>query len=166
MAVCLVDSNFLIQAHRATYPMDVVPGFWSTVKRLADNGDIISIDKVKKEIYSQNDTLTNWCKANLADTFYHDTASVMTEYGMVSNWAISKSSHYLSNAINEFLSADEADAYLVAYALADATNRTIITHERSEPNGKKKIKIPEACDELGVSYLNTIDMFRSLGVTF
>lgn len=166
MAVYLVDSNFFIQAHRATYPMDVVPGFWTTVKRLADNGDIISIDKVKKEIYSQNDALTSWCKANLSDTFYQETSTVMREYGTVSNWANSKSSHYLPNAINEFLAADEADAYLVAFALADASNRIIITHERSEPNGKKKIKIPEPCDELGVSYLNTIDMFRRLGVTF
>ncbi len=106
MAVYLVDSNFFIQAHRATYPMDVVPGFWTTVKRLADTGDIISIDKVKKEIYSQNDALTKWCKANLSDTFYHKTESVMGEYRKVSNWANSKSSHYLPNAINEFLSAD------------------------------------------------------------
>lgn len=166
MAVYLVDSNFFIQAHRATYPIDVVPGFWSTVKSLADNGNIISIDKVKKEIYSQNDALTNWCKTNLSDTFYHDTATIMNEYRIVSNWAISKSSHYLPNAINEFLYADEADAYLVAYALADAANRIIITYERSEPNGKKKIKIPEPCDELGVVYINTIDMFRRLGVTF
>jgi hypothetical protein len=166
MAVYLVDSNFFIQAHRATYPIDVVPGFWTAVKRLADSGEIISIDKVKKEIYSQNDALTNWCKANLSDTFYHDTTTVMGEYGIVSKWANSKSSHYLPNAINEFLSADEADAYLVAYALADAANRIIITHERSEPNGKKKIKIPEPCDKLGVIYLNTIDMFRRLGVTF
>jgi hypothetical protein len=166
MAVYLVDSNFFIQAHRATYPLDVVPGFWTVVKRLADNGDIISIDKVKKEILSQNDALTNWCKANLSDTFYHDTSTVMDEYRIVSNWAISKSSHYVSNAINEFLTADEADAFLIAYALADVSNRIIITHEISQPNGKKKIKIPEPCDELGVRYLNTIDMFRKIAVTF
>ena len=166
MAVYLVDSNFFIQAHRATYPLDVVPGFWEVVKRLADAGNIISIDKVKKEIYSQNDALTNWCKSNLSDTFYQDTSSVMNEYRKVTTWAMSKSSHYVPNALNEFLSADEADAFLIAYALADVSNRIIITHERSQPDSKKKIKIPEPCDELGVSYINTIDMFRRLGVTF
>lgn len=72
----------------------------------------------------------------------------------------------MQKAINEFLSADEADAYIVAYALADVSNRIIITHERSQPDSKKKIKIPEPCDELGISYMNTIDMFRKLGVTF
>lgn len=166
MAVYLIDSNFFIQAHRATYPLDVVPGFWTLVKRLADAGHIISIDKVKKEIYSQNDALTNWCKANLLDGFFHDTSTVINEYQAVTNWASSKSTHYKPHAISEFLSADEADAYLIAFALADASNRIIITHERSEPEGKKQIKIPEPCDELGVSYINTIEMFRQLGVTF
>ena len=38
MAMYLVDSNFFfIQAHRANYPFDVVPGFWITVKNLADD---------------------------------------------------------------------------------------------------------------------------------
>ena len=64
MAVYLVDSNFLIQAHRDIYHLDIVPSFWALVKKLADAGNIISIDKVKKEIYSQNDALTTWCKSN------------------------------------------------------------------------------------------------------
>jgi len=90
----------------------------------------------------------------------------MAEYRTVSAWAASKSSHYLPNAISEFLSADEADAYLIAYALADHQNRIIVTQERSQPDIKRKVKIPEPCDELGVSYINTIEMFRQLGETF
>ncbi len=166
MAVYLVDSNFFIQAHRATYPLDVATGFWALVKRLADNGHIISIDKVKNELYDKNDDLETWCKVNLTDDFFHDTSTVITEYRSVSAWATSKSSHYLPNAISEFLAADEADAFLIAYALSDPLNRIIVTQERSEPNIKRKIKIPEPCDELGVTYINTIDMFRQLRVTF
>jgi len=166
MSVYLVDSNFFIQAHRATYPLDVATGFWALVKRLADAGNIISIDKVKDELYDKNDDLEAWCKANLPSSFFHDTSSVMAEYGAVSAWAATKSSHYLPNAISEFLSADEADAYLIAYALADHQNRTIVTQERSQPDIKRKVKIPEPCDELGVSYINTIEMFRQLGATF
>ena len=90
----------------------------------------------------------------------------MTEYSIVSEWAVSKSTHYLSNAIAEFLAAEEADAFLIAYALADNDHRIIVTQEISEPNRRSKVKIPEPCDDLGVNYLNTIDMFRQLGVTF
>jgi hypothetical protein len=90
----------------------------------------------------------------------------MSEYSAVSFWAASKASHYLPNAISEFLAADEADAFLIAYALADYQNRIIVTQERSQQEIKRKIKIPEPCDDLGVSYINTIEMFRQLGETF
>ena len=90
----------------------------------------------------------------------------MTEYGQVSVWAISRSNHYLQNALNEFLDADEADAFLVAYALADKDNRIIVTQEISHPARQKKIKIPDACNALNVRYANTIEMFRRLGETF
>lgn len=64
------------------------------------------------------------------------------------------------------MDADEADAFLVAYALSDKTNRIVVTQEISRPERKNKIKIPEPCDVFGIKYLNTIEMFRALGKTF
>ncbi len=53
-------SNFFIEAHRATYPLDVAHSFWNKVKQLADDGKIVSIDKVKSEIYDDHeDALKN-----------------------------------------------------------------------------------------------------------
>jgi hypothetical protein len=127
MGVYIVDSNFFIQAHRDTYPLDVAFSFWNKVRELAFAGKIISIDKVKDEIFDKNDALEAWCKQNLPDDFFKDTSEVLGEYQHVIAWAVSKSNHYLPNALNEFLSADEADAYLVAYALYDVNNRTIVT---------------------------------------
>jgi len=60
-------------------------------------------------------------------------------------WANSRSSHYHPTALAEFLDADEADAWLVAYALVDKVNRTIVTHEKSQPDIKRRVKIPGAC---------------------
>tara|TARA_R110002096_G_C14600944_1_gene722688 strand:- start:399 stop:899 length:501 start_codon:yes stop_codon:yes gene_type:complete len=166
MAVYVVDSNFFIQAHRVNYPLDIAHSFWNKVKELADAGRIISIDKVKDELYDKNDDLEVWCKANLPEDFFKSTDGVMTEYGIVTAWAISMNQHYLPNALNEFLDADEADAFLVAYSLADKDNRVLVTQEKSQPNRKNKIKIPEACDPINVRFLNTIEMFRELGTTF
>ena len=59
-----------------------------------------------------------------------------------------------------------ADAFFIAYALADNSNRIIVTHEISNPNQRNKIKIPEPCNDLGVVFCNTIDMFRRLRETF
>jgi hypothetical protein len=166
MEVYVLDSNFFIQAHQVSYPLDVAFSFWNKVKQLADEVRIISIDKVKNELYDKNDLLEAWCKDNLPEDFFKDTSYVMAAYGNVSTWAISKSDHYLPNALNEFLDADEADAFLIAYALADNSNRIIVTHEISNPNQRNKIKIPEPCNALGVVFCATIDMFRRLRETF
>ncbi|GAL82711.1 hypothetical protein JCM19274_3849 [Algibacter lectus] len=166
MKVYVVDSNFFIQAHRVNYPLDVAFSFWNKVKELADSGRIISIDKVKDELYDKNDALEDWCKANLPEDFFKSTDEVMAEYGSVTAWAISMNHHYLPNALNEFLAADEADAFLVAYSLADNENRIIVTHEVSQPARKNRVKIPEACAPFNVRYLNTIEMLREIGETF
>lgn len=166
MAIYILDSNFFIQAHRDTYPLDVAFSFWNKVKQLAAEGKIISIDKVKKEIYDHEDDLKQWCVENVPSDFFKDSSQVMNAYSQVSAWANSMNTQYLPNALNEFLDADEADAFLVAFALADPANRILVTHEKSEPNKKTKVKIPEACNALGVQYIKTINMFRQLNETF
>lgn len=166
MAVYVVDSNFFIEAHRANYPLDIAFSFWNKVKELAVAGTIISIDKVKAELYDKNDELEEWCKANLPDDFFKPTNEVMNQYGQVSTWAISMKHHYLPKALNEFLDADEADAFIVAYSLADKVNRIIVTQEISQPARKNRIKIPEACHHFNVRYLKTMEMMRELQETF
>lgn len=167
MPIFVVDSNFFIEAHRATYPLDVARGFWSKIRQLASDQRIISIDKVKSELFDNHeDELKEWCENNLPSDFFAETTGTIVEYTSVVSWASSRSNHYLPRALSEFLDADEADAFLVGFALADKANRTIVTQEKSEPNRRSRIKIPEPCNALGVNYCNTIEMFRSLGETF
>ena len=166
MSVYIVDSNFFIEAHRKTYPLDVAHSFWKKVKELSYNNKIISIDKVKKEIYEHEDALKTWCAINLPTDFFKDTSQIVTAYSQIALWIASKSSHYLPNALAEFLHADEADAFIIAYSLTDMSNRIIVTQEISEPIRKNKVKIPDVCLANGVAYCNTIEMFRQLGETF
>ncbi len=88
MAVYVVDSNFFIEAHRSTYPLDIATGFWNKVQQLANAGTIISIDKVKGELYDKNDALESWCRTNLPQDFFKNSAGVMAEYGQVTSWAM------------------------------------------------------------------------------
>ncbi|MDA3860101.1 MAG: DUF4411 family protein [Melioribacteraceae bacterium] len=166
MAIYVVDSNFFIQAHRAIYPLDVAITFWEKVKQLAIDGKIVSIDKVKNELYDKNDELELWCKDNLPSDFFKSSDESIPSYIQVAEWASSRSDHYLEKAINEFLDADEADAFLIAFVLSDNGNRILVTHEKSAPQKKGRIKIPDVCDSLGVRTFKTIDMFRDLGETF
>jgi hypothetical protein len=166
MGVYVVDSNFFIQAHRFTYPLDIVPSFWTKVKQLAERGKIISIDKVKTEIYDHQDDLKQWCEDNLPEDFFKDTQDIITSYAQIVMWANSRSSHYHPTALAEFLDADEADAWLVAYALVDKVNRTIVTHEKSQPDIKRRVKIPEACLPFNIAFVDTIEMLRQLEERF
>ena len=164
MSTFIVDSNFFIQAHRMYYPLDVAITFWNQVESLAIAGSIISIDKVKNEIYQNDDDLKAWCQSKLPSGFFKDTSSIIGSYSEVVNWTMGKTSQYIQGAINEFLDADEADAWLIAYGKAHGL--TLTTYEKSAPNAKKKIKIPEPCIDLGVNFTDTIGKFRALGVKF
>ncbi len=164
MSPFLVDANFFIQAHRAIYPLDVATSFWIKVKELAGNGTIISIDKVRNEIYQNEDDLKTWCLENLPNDFFKSTDTVIGEYSQLAIWANARSGHYKREAIDEFLDANIADAWLVAFG--KNKNLSLITYEKSEPNSKKKIKIPDVCIAFNVTYLNTIEMFRQLGESF
>lgn len=160
----VLDSNFFIQAHRMHYPMDIVPGFWLKIKELALKGVIVSIDKVRDELHLNKDELTIWCDDHLPKDFFKETDIVIDKYIAVTTWVNSKSSHYNAVALNEFLNSTEADAWLIAYAIANGSS--IVTHETSEPNRRNKVKIPDACAPFGVSCINTIEMFRYLGEQF
>jgi hypothetical protein len=163
--VYVVDTNFFIQAHRVTYPLDVVPSFWNKVKELADKGKIISIDKVKKEIFKNDDDLKKWCENNLSSDFWKDSNKNPIQYARIAAWGASQTARYTQNAIQEFLDAEEADAFLMAFTLADLINRKVVTYEKPG-NKKDKIKIPDVCQVFGIKYIDPITMFRELGETF
>ena len=128
-------------------------------------GKVTSIDKVKHEIYKNEDDLKAWCLDNLPKTFFRPTNSIVSEYAKVVKWAMSKKNHYTQAALAEFMDDRNADAWLVSYALRHP-DLIIITQEKSEPKIKRKIKIPEACAPFNLKYLNTVGMFRKLGESF
>ncbi|HNF16970.1 MAG TPA: DUF4411 family protein [Leptospiraceae bacterium] len=166
MPLYIVDSNFFIEAHRINYPIDIAESYWTKVKKFADDGIIISIDKVKNELYDKNDVLEKWCKQNLPQNFFQKSETTIHSYAKVANWVYSKKDHYLPKAIDEFLDKDEADAFIIAYAMEDIKNRVIVTQEVSEPNRKNKIKIPDVCKFFQIRTINTLSLFRELGEKF
>lgn len=168
MSAFILDSNFFIQSHRITYPLDVATTFWEKVKKLFNEGKVISIDKVKDEIFKNDDELKKWIEVNLPNECFKptNTQEILTKYADVVKWTNSKNNHYVQNAINEFLKFENADAWLVAFALSINENCQIVTQEKSEPNRKSKIKIPDVCNGFNIQYKNIIEMFRELGERF
>lgn len=166
MSLYVLDTNIFIQAYKDTYPIDVAAGFWIALKKLAHEGKIISIDKVKAEIDRNEDDLKEWIKVNLPVEFFKktDEKEVLSNYGLMAPWAESRSSHYQRGAINEFLEFDNADAWLVAWCITSGD--ILVTQEVSKPGQKNRIPIPQVCQHFQVSYCSMIDMFRSLHIQF
>ena len=163
----LLDANFFIQAKKSFSPIDVFPCYWSKLKALADEGVVFSIDKVKQEIDRGNDSLTEWCNSNLPSSFFRSTATTecLLEYQNIIQWANSND-QFSDNAKNVFSKSDEADAFLIAYTKANAPFCKLVTYEKSSPQSRNNIKIPDACNENNTLYIEPLDMFREIRETF
>jgi hypothetical protein len=76
-------------------------------------------------------------------------------------WSQSQN-QFKNEAKAEFARADNADAWVVAFA--KAKNYIVVTHEQFDPNARRRIMIPNVCQSFGVAYVDTFQMLRALGV--
>jgi len=164
MPAYVLDTNIFIEAHRASYPMDVFPTYWVKIKGLAEAGVICSIDKVKHELYQNDDALKDWCKQYMSDAFFQDSTTALGEYSQIVKWAYSKLNiPYTQSALDIFMEAEEADAFLAAFAKKHQL--TLVTNEVSAPDSKRSVKLPDVCDTFGISVISPLQMLRNLKIT-
>ena len=160
----LVDSNVLIAAHRQYYAFPICPGFWQSIIEQYHGGKVLSIDRVKEELSNQGDALEEWIDAELPKTFFgsSDQDSVIEKYAELQQWA-NDETQYNEAAKAEFASV--ADAWVIAYAAA--FDHTVVTLETiRDPNVKKRVPIPNVCEEFEISCINTFEMLGHLQVSF
>jgi predicted nucleic acid-binding protein len=158
--VYLLDANVFIQAKNQYYGFDIVPAFWTWLINANGNGVLFSVEKVCEEMLEYDDELSEWAKERkqAGNFFLPADEPVLDALKVVAEWVQGQA--FLEAAINEFLQV--ADYYLVAHALAHGL--TVVTQEVFEPNIIRKIKIPNACNGLGVDWVNTYAMLRNEGV--
>lgn len=156
----LLDTNIFITA-KNELPLDVYPSFWQTLSRLAAWGEFRSIKKVEDEIRKGKDELVVWIDKNLPqDFFITENNNTLSALSTVSLWATSNNV-YTPAAKADFVSV--ADSWLIAEALSQSV--TIVTFETPDPLCKKRVKIPDVCNAVGVKFCNLNDAFRTLGIT-
>jgi len=158
----VLDTSVFIQAARSYYHFDIAPGFWNAMKQHAGVGTLLSIDRVKHEIDKGKDELAGWTDNHFHDSFESTKdAGVLAAYKKVIQWAY-KQPQYTNAAKDEFARADNADAWVVAYALAKRC--VVVTQEVSAPQAKSKIKVPDVCRAFSVPYIDTFELMRRLGI--
>ncbi len=156
----LLDSDVFIDAKNRHYGFDIVPAFWDWLSQAHNSGRVFTVDRCAQEVLAGGDELSDWMRAQ-ASTFAikpsaHDQAALQ----IVSRWAVSSS--YRQGAAAEFLSA--GDYFLVAQALS--RGYTVVTQEEPAPLSQRKIKIPDACNAVGVKWMSPFRMLRVEGARF
>ena len=155
----LLDSNIFIES-RKNLPIDVWVTFWSKLSDLAMDGLVVSSVKVKEEIANGYDELSEWIKSHVpAGFFLPFDSDDIAAYSQLQNWALGKD--YTDTAKMEF--AVNADAYIIATAYTKSM--TLVTFEKSNPQRKNRVMIPDACAAIGVGCCDLNTMLRALGIT-
>lgn len=164
----ILDTNILVYPSRVSHPMDIYPSYWDKFVDLLNQTNLTSIDKVKAEIFSHNDTLTDWCKSNISKSFWSSTEDCITEYAEIQNWA--QNQGYNQRALADFADSGNADPFLIAFALnkkrVHSLEVSIVTLEVSAPESKKSIKIPDVCQVFDIRFINNNDLFREIKASF
>lgn len=153
----LIDSNVLIEAKNRYYGFDIAPGFWNWLDRAHAQSLACSIKEVEKELVAGGDELADWAKAHPA--FFRAIDQGATQhFPALSSWAASRA--FTPAALAAF-TGNDADYLLVAYAREHG--HILVTHEVPDSNAKKRVKIPDACTAMGVTYSTTFSMLRETG---
>ncbi len=158
----LLDANVFIQAKNQYYGFDIVPAFWDWLIAANGAGTVFSVEKVGDELLGYGDELSDWAKARVkaGGFFLQPDNAVLNALKGLAQWAQGQT--FTEAAINEFLQA--ADYYLVAHAYAHG--HVAVSQEIFEPGMTKRIKIPNACNGMGVQWMNTYTMLRTEGAKF
>jgi hypothetical protein len=161
--VYLLDTNIFVQAHRRHYAFEICPGFWDCLIHHHQTGRIVSIDRVRDEILAGDD-LEAWVKASAPSTLFAPTAdaNVTQNYADMVRW-VQAEPQFKSEAKTEF--AQVADGWLCAYAKSNAQH-VVVTHEELSPQAKRRVPLPNICQQFGVDYIDPFTMLKDLKVRF
>ena len=161
----VVDSDVFITAKNRYYSFDICPGFWKSMVHHHLEGRVFSVDRVRSELLEGRPTedLVRWLRDQVPEGFFVpvDIDEVVRAYTDIMTWAQCHP-NYSDPAKAKF--ATGADGWLVAYAQVHGA--TVVTNERSAPESKREIKLPDVCYRFKVQPLDTFAMLRALNVCF
>lgn len=149
----LLDANVFIQAKNLQYGFDFCPAFWDWLEQAHATGQLRSIRGIGDELSAGQDELAGWADGRDDDFFPAPDAAVLVAAPQVSAWVVRQG--YEPAAVSNFLQV--ADFWLVSAALAG--HHTVVTHEVASPS-IKRIKIPNVCVGLGVTFMSPYQMLR------
>nr|WP_286672920.1 DUF4411 family protein [Brevibacterium sp. RIT 803] len=149
-----MDADSMIDAKNRYYGFDIAPGYWDWLVAAHHRGTVHTVKSVRDEVELGNDQLAMWMKGLPKGFSISPTAGDATAFETLATWA--EAGYFKDSAASEFQS--KGDFFLVGQSLSN--NSVVVTNELSEPNRKSRVKIPDACDHLGVECITAFEMLR------
>ena len=155
---CL-DANVLIQAWQKYYSPRICPTYWDMLDYLGTQNIIFMPEMVYDEIVGTDDELSEWLKT--------------------SQIPIKKIDEQVTKCLKDIYSADPnhkflvdntkarslADPWVIAHALREKA--VVVTkEEKVTALNSTKIKIPNVCDKMNVTWINDFQLIEELGIKF
>ncbi len=155
---CL-DANVLIQAWQKYYSPKICPCYWDLLNDLGTRSLIFIPEMVYEEIVRTDDDLSKWLKS--------------------SKIPIKKIDEQVTKCLKDLYSADPnhkylvdntkarslADPWVIAHALKEKAI-VVTKEEKITALNSAKIKIPNVCDKMNVSWINDFQLIEELGIRF
>lgn len=158
----LLDANVLIDANRDYYPIDRVPEFWDWLLEMGSLGRIKVPQEICEEVIfprpskDNEDPLVEWLKEK-SETLVLGEEAVVELVGRVTEKG------YANDLTDVEIEKIGRDPFLVAYALVDRQNRSVVTTEHSSPRKQRaNRKLPDVCSDFNVVCINTFALIQQL----
>ena len=154
--IYLLDANVPIRAHEDYYPVDRIPQFWAWLAAMAERGTIKMPFEIHAEVRAAPGPLKNWLAAT-AETMVLDQKVSPAHLKTV----LAKG--YAPDLDDTEIEKLGRDPFLIAYALVDPTNTTVVTREVSAPSRQRaNRKVPDVCKAVGVRCISDFALYREL----
>ena len=162
----LLDTNTFIQAKNSYYAFDIAPSFWTQLLEKLKQGQVAVIDAVSDEIKQGNDELKEWFKDQVisqADQIKilkaKEDATVLATYREIAQMVAMNQVYKESEKARFFRGADP---WLIASA--KSWEAVVVTCETLSGVGTTKVKIPDICQQTGVSFVNLYTAMRAMQI--
>ena len=156
--IFLLDANVLITANRQYYPIDRVPEFWDWVQHMAKTGKIKIAQEIYEEIEDDEHGLGEWATGD-------DVKAVLLLDEIVDPAKVQQviAKGYAADLTDVEIEKLGRDPFLIAYALVDIANRTVVTAEQSKPKQQRANRhVPDVCKTLAVPCCDIFELVRTL----
>ncbi len=144
---CL-DANVLIQAWQKYYAPSICLTYWEMLSDFGKVDKLFMPELVYEEITRTEDDLSDWLKS--------------------SNIPIRKIDEEVTKHLQDIYNTKQrsiADPWVIAHAIKEGA--VIFTkEEKVTALNSKKIKIPNVCDNMKVSWINDFQLVSELGLVF